>query len=111
VIFKIVHAVEWNAAVSSGIYDGSATDKADGFLHFSTEAQLMGTLRRYYAGADDLILVAVDADVLGSALKYEVSTGGAPYPHLYGDMPLSAVKWSRPIRRDAQGEFILPAMA
>lgn|ERR1700749_824730 len=107
-IFKIVHADEWRAV--ENIYRGSAKDKADGFLHFSTEEQVLGTLTRYYADADDLVLVAVDADALGDALKYEPSTAGALYPHLYGDLPPSAVRWSRPIARGKDGKFILPAM-
>ncbi len=105
-IFKIVHAEEWSAAETAGGFAGSAKDKADGFLHFSTEEQLMGTLTRYYADADDLVLIAVDADDLGNTLIYEPSTAGDLYPHLYGDLPLSAVKWSRPIVRDAAGKFL-----
>jgi uncharacterized protein (DUF952 family) len=107
-IFKIVHAEEWRDAESVAIYFGSAKDKADGFLHFSTEEQLMGTLTRYYASANDLVLVAVEADTLGKALKYEPSTAGALYPHLYGDLPVEAAKWSRPIAREKDGKFILP---
>ena len=107
-IFKIVHADEWHAARSASAYSGSAKDRQDGFLHFSTEAQLLSTLMRYYASADDLILVAVDETTLGAALKYEPSTGGALYPHLYGDLPVSGLQWARPIKRDRAGKFILP---
>ena len=107
-IFKICKRSEWAGVSAAGIYRGSAKDKADGFLHFSTEEQLVGTLNRYYADADDLLLVAVDADALGKALKHEPSTAGALYPHLYGDLPLAAVIWSRPIGRNTKGEFLLP---
>jgi uncharacterized protein (DUF952 family) len=109
-IFKIVHSDEWHAAEATGLYRGSAKDRADGFLHFSTEEQLIGTLTRYYADADNLVLVAVDADSLGDALKYEPSTAGALYPHLYGDLPLPVVRWVRPIARDAQDKFTLPEL-
>jgi uncharacterized protein (DUF952 family) len=105
-IYKIVHAAEWAAA--SGNYAGSAKDRADGFLHFSTAEQIPGTLARYYADADDLVLVAVDADALGAALKFEPSRDGALFPHLYAPLPLSAVRWVRAITRDAQGAFVLP---
>ena len=106
-IFKIVHSQEWREAEAASIYRGSAKDQADGFLHFSTEEQLIGTLTRYYADAVDLVLVAVDADSLGDALKFEPSTAGALYPHLYGDLPLAAVRWTRPIISNARGEFAL----
>lgn len=105
-IFKIVHAPEWTAV--RGEYAGSAKDRADGFLHFSATQQIPGTLARYYANADDLVLVAVDADALGAALKYEASRDGALFPHLYAPLLLSAVKWVREIGRDAQGGFVLP---
>jgi len=106
VIFKIVHAGEWTDA--GGAYNGSAKDRADGFLHFSTAGQLMGTLTRYYAGAGDLLLVAVDESALGTALKYEPSRDGELFPHLYGALPPEAVRWVRPIGRDREGAFQLP---
>ncbi len=107
-IFKIVHAREWRVAEAEGVYRGSAKDGADGFLHFSTEEQLIGTLTRYYADARDLLLIAVDEIQLGDKLKYEPSTAGALYPHLYRELPLSAVLWSRAIARDEAGGFLLP---
>lgn len=96
-VFKIVYIAEWKTAEAAGVYLGSAKDRADGFLHFSTAEQLTGTLARYYADAHDLVLVAVDTDALGPALKYEPSRDGALFPHLYGALPLSAVKWAREI--------------
>ncbi len=109
-VFKIVHASEWAAAQTRGDFSGSEKDCADGFLHFSTAEQIPGTLARYYADADDLVLVAVDAAALGDALKYEVSRDGALFPHLYALLPLSAVIWAKPIARDAAGAFVLPKM-
>jgi len=108
-IFKIVPRAEWQAA--TGDYDGSAHDKADGFLHFSTAAQLPETLRRHYANADELILVAVDAGALGAALKWEHSPArGEAFPHLYGMLTCDAMKWARPIAKDADGGFVLPEL-
>ncbi|HEX4860053.1 MAG TPA: DUF952 domain-containing protein [Rhizomicrobium sp.] len=106
IAFKIVHAAEWTSAGDT--YAGSAKDRADGFLHFSTAEQLVGTLTRYYADADDLLLVAVDVAALGGALKYEPSRDGALFPHLYGALPRAAVRWVKPISRDARGAFVLP---
>jgi uncharacterized protein (DUF952 family) len=108
-IFKIVPRAEW--MTSSGDYDGSAHDKADGFLHFSTAEQLAETLRLYYAGQDDLILVAVTADACGDALKWERSPSrDQSFPHLYGPLTCDAMKWARPIAKDATGRFVLPKM-
>jgi len=108
-IFKIVPRAEWEA--SSGDYHGSAHDQADGFLHFSTAAQLPETLRRYYADKDDLILVAVDATALGAALKWEYSASrGEDFPHLYATLSCDAMKWARPIAKDATGNFVLPPL-
>ncbi|MGH6870289.1 MAG: DUF952 domain-containing protein [Rhizomicrobium sp.] len=105
-VFKIVHAAEW-AAVRDA-YDGSAKDRADGFLHFSTAAQIPSTLARHYADARDLVLVAVDEAALGAALKHEPSRDGALFPHLYGPLPLSAVSWVKPIGRSKDGGFVIP---
>ena len=95
-IFKIVPRAEWESA--GEMYRGSAHDRADGFLHFSTWTQLPETLRRYYAGQSDLILVAVDSAALGDALKWEHSPArGEDFPHLYDALPVSAVIWAKPV--------------
>ena len=108
-IFKIVPRAEWEA--ESGDYHGSAHDKVDGFLHFSTAAQLPETLRRYYAGQDDLMLVAVDPKALGAALKWEYSSSrGEDFPHLYAPLCCDAIKWARPITKDPAGTFLLPPL-
>ena len=106
-IFKIVPRAEWEA--ESGDYHGSAHDRADGFLHFSTASQLPETLRLYYAGQDDLMLVAVDTDALGAALKWEHSQSrDEDFPHLYAVLSCDAIKWARRIAKDADGKFVLP---
>jgi uncharacterized protein (DUF952 family) len=111
-IFKIATAADWAQAERDGAFAGSAHDKADGFLHFSTAPQLAETLRLYYAGQDNLVLAAVEADVLGAALKWEhAPSRGEDFPHLFAPLPLSAVKWTATIARDAQGTAIVPAMA
>jgi uncharacterized protein (DUF952 family) len=106
-IFKIVPRAEWEA--QSGDYYGSAHDRADGFLHFSTGPQLPETLRLYYAGQDDLMLVAVDAEALGAALKWERSQSrGEDFPHLYAPLSCDAMKWARPLPRKPDGTFDIP---
>jgi uncharacterized protein (DUF952 family) len=112
VIFKIAHAEEWRAAERAGHYAGSEKDRADGFIHFSTAAQLAETLRRYYANASNLVLIAVDESVIGDRLKWEhAPSRGEKFPHLYAPLPLSAVKWTAAIARDSLGTAIVPPMA
>jgi uncharacterized protein (DUF952 family) len=106
-IFKIVHSAEWSGAVRAGSYGGSPKDRADGYLHFSNAEQLEGTFAKYYAGMNDLLLVCVDADRLGAALKFEVSRDGALFPHLYEPLALTSVIWAKPIVL-VDGVFELP---
>lgn len=108
-IFKVVPRTEWDAA--SDAYRGSAHDQADGFLHFSTGSQLATTLQLYYAGRDDLVLVAAESEKLGAALKWEhAPSRGEDFPHLFAALPCSAVVWTKPLARDADGELILPSL-
>jgi uncharacterized protein (DUF952 family) len=110
-IFKIATAADWAEAERVGHFDGSAHDKADGFLHFSTAAQLAETLRLYYAGQDNLVLAAVDDAVLGAALRWEhAPSRGEDFPHLFTPLPLAAVRWTHRLIRDAQGTVVLPDM-
>jgi uncharacterized protein (DUF952 family) len=106
-IFKICHRADWEKPEHIHAYQGSQKDREDGFLHFSTAEQLEATLAKYYAGADDLLLVAVSPAALGAALKYEPSRGGELFPHLYGPLNYDAVAWVRPIGRDIDGKFVL----
>lgn len=96
-IYKILRAAEWQDAERAGAFRGSPDDQRDGFIHFSTAEQTPGTYEKYFAGVAGLVLAAIDAEALGPALKWEPSRGGALFPHLYGDLPLSAVLWSRPL--------------
>ena len=101
-IFKIVPRAEWEAA--SGDYHGSAHDRADGFLHFSTAAQLPETLRRYYAGQDDLMLVAVDAGGAGRCAEMGIfAVARRGFSASLCAAVLRRHKWARPIARDALG--------
>ena len=109
-IYKICPSHLWQAAAAAGVFHGSDVDRADGFIHFSTASQLAETAAKHFAGQDDLLLVAVDEDALGAALIYEVSRGGALFPHLYADLPLAAVLWAEPLPLGADGVHRLPVM-
>jgi len=97
VAYKLVDRGEWDAARAGGAYDGSAVDRADGFIHLSTAAQLAETARRHYASRDGLVLVEVATAPLGEALRWEASRGGELFPHIYGTLPLSAALSERPL--------------
>jgi uncharacterized protein (DUF952 family) len=97
-IYKVCSAHEWSEAVAAGVYRGAPVDLRDGFIHFSTGAQLDETLRRHFAGQQDLVCVAVAADALGARLRWEPSRGGDLFPHLYGELPVDLVRAVEPIR-------------
>ena len=96
-IYKICDATLWREAERADVFAGAPVDLADGYIHFSTAAQVAETAARHFAGMPNLVLVAVDATALGTALRYESSRGGAMFPHLYGKLPLSAVRWVKPL--------------
>ncbi|WP_171231985.1 DUF952 domain-containing protein [Ruegeria sp. HKCCA4812] len=99
-IYKIFRAEEWAALQDQGASDGAPIDVADGFVHFSTVEQAAETAAKHFAGVDGLVLLACDADAMGDDLKWEVSRGGALFPHLYRQIRMSDVVWSRPLPFD-----------
>jgi uncharacterized protein (DUF952 family) len=109
-IYKIADAATWREAERGGSFAGAPIDHRDGFIHFSSAAQVHETAARHFAGVDDLVLAAIDAAALGTALKWEPSRGGDLFPHLYGPLPMSAVRWVRPLRLDAQGRHLFPEL-
>jgi uncharacterized protein (DUF952 family) len=107
-IFKLCRASEWEEAERSGTFLGSPVDLRDGYIHFSTAEQVVDTAARHFAGVDGLTLLAVDADTLGSALKWEPSRGGALFPHLYGQLPVARVLWAQSLPLDPAGQHVFP---
>ncbi len=110
-IYKICERAAWESAMATGTYRGSAVDARDGFIHFSSGAQLAETAARHFAGQTDLMLIAVDGDALGAALKWEVSRGGDLFPHLYGDLPMRVVLWAKPLPDESGDKRALPELA
>lgn len=96
-IYKIFRTPEWEELQHARRTRGAPIDLADGFIHFSAAGQLRETASRHFAGAQGLWLAAVDETLLGDALKWEVSRGGARFPHLYRVLELSEVVWCRPL--------------
>jgi uncharacterized protein (DUF952 family) len=109
-VFHMCRKDEWEEARSAGAYAGSSQDRQDGFIHFSTAEQLPGSARKHRAGQLNIVLLAVDPTPLGDSLKWESSRGGALFPHLYGSLPVSAVRWTKNLSLGADGVHILPPL-
>lgn len=101
-------AEEWAAAAAAGVYRGSSQDRADGFIHFSTAAQIAESARRHRAGQAGLVLVAVDAARLGCRLKWEPARNGDLFPHLYGALDPAEAASVRPLPLGPDGAHAFP---
>ena len=110
IIYKIAPEALWREAEKNGRFTGAPIDIADGFIHFSTASQARETAARHFAGQTELLLIAIDGARLGEALKYEVSRGGALFPHLYAPLDLGAVLWVRPLPLGTDGLHQFPAL-
>lgn len=96
-IYKIFRAGEWAQLQRDGSTTGAPIDVTDGYIHLSTAAQVRETAAKHFAGAEDLSLIAVDAEAAGDTLQWEVSRGGDKFPHLYRQMTMKDVLWSAPL--------------
>ena len=108
-IYHICGREEWRAAQSAGCYHGSTQDTADGFIHFSSAAQVVESAARHRAGQSGLVLLAVDPEALGAALAWEPSRRGELFPHLYGDLPLAALREVWDLRLGPDGRHVFPS--
>lgn len=96
-VYKILRADEWQALQRDGATAGAPIDLTDGFVHLSSGEQVVETAARHFAGADNLHLLALEADALGEQLRWEPSRGGALFPHLYRELRLDEVLWEKPL--------------
>ena len=94
--FKILTADQWAQFQADGIFHGAPVDLADGYIHLSTANQLQGTLDKHFNGQTELVIAEVDLEALGDTVKWEVSRGGALFPHIYGALPIAAVLVTSP---------------
>ena len=108
-IYKILPRAEWAAAEAAGVFAGSAVDHQDGYIHFSTAVQAGETARRYFAGQADLVVLEVEGDALGEALKWEPSRGGDLFPHLYAPLAIGDVRAVHEAPLDEDGVPETPA--
>jgi uncharacterized protein (DUF952 family) len=107
-IYHMCRHDEWRAAEAAGLYRGSTQDIADGFIHFSTAAQLAGSAAKHRAGQADLLLIEVAAAELGPALRWEMARDGDLFPHLYGALKPSAVRRVADLPLGADGRHVFP---
>lgn len=112
-IYKIFRAPEWAEFCDAGHTDGAPIDRADGYVHLSTGAQVAETAAKYFAGEDGLAILALESDALGDALKWEPSRGGDLFPHLYRPLMIEDILWQTDLPAGPDGHIfpdgVLPA--
>ena len=107
-IYKICDQQLWANAEKDGVFKGAEIDLADGFIHFSTADQVASTLAKHFAGRDDLLLIAVDAALMGEKIVYERPRGNMLFPHLYQPLEMQYVLWVKPLPLDENGVYQIP---
>jgi uncharacterized protein (DUF952 family) len=109
-IFKICPAALWDESEPQGLFKGAPIDLEDGYIHFSTASQVHETAARHFARQHDLVLIAVDDEDLGAALRYEPSRGGDLFPHLFAPLDRSVVRFVKPLPLGADGRHMFPEL-
>tara|TARA_B100001057_G_scaffold208824_1_gene209517 strand:+ start:498 stop:842 length:345 start_codon:yes stop_codon:yes gene_type:complete len=105
-IFKILLPKEWQELQRDGQTGGAPIDLKDGYIHFSTAAQLRETAAKHFSGESEIFVLACDANQMTSALKWEVSRGWDMFPHLYGPLDIRSVLWHEAVPfTDGQHQF------
>lgn len=89
--YKVLTADQWAMFERDGVFTGAPVDRADGYIHMSTDDQLDETIAKHFAEQTGLVIAEIDLTALGNAIRWEPSRGGALFPHLYGDLPIDAV--------------------
>ncbi len=110
-LYKILRTPEWNAAHENPAYRGSVDDVRDGFIHFSTRAQLEGTLNKYFVSETNIIVLAFEPSIFDQTLlKWEPSRDGALFPHLYGPLNVAKNCFQTTLRARPEGGFDLSSL-
>ena len=106
-IFKIIDVKEWQKVKKSETYLGSYKDIEDGYIHFSGEDQVKGTLEKYYSNQQNLVLLKVETLKLDH-LIWEQASDGNMFPHLYSSLDLSNIVDELEINLSDKGIHELP---
>jgi uncharacterized protein (DUF952 family) len=107
-IFKILDTAAFEQALAAGRFNGAEIDIKDNYIHFSDASQVRETARLHFSNRAGLMLLAVDAEALGSALKWEASRGGQLFPHYYGSLDMQHVLWAKPLPWNGTGHDFPP---
>lgn len=108
-VYKILTEVEHARLQRDGLFTGSPADVTDGFVHLSAAGQVADTVGKHFGDAGPLVIAAADAAALGPALRWEISRGGARFPHLYRPLTVGDIAWAAPLTFDAEGRAVVPA--
>jgi uncharacterized protein (DUF952 family) len=109
-LYKVVPRPIWTEAEHAGEFTGSGIDLTDGFIHLSTASQVIETVQKHFAGQQNLLLISIDAGKIAEDLKWEPSRGGALFPHVYGTIPIDAVRATHPLPINSNGEHQFPPL-
>ena len=104
-LFHIVGRDEWQRAIAAGVHRPDSL-ALQGFIHLSTQAQVLRTAAKWFAGRDDLLVLVIPRDGLTGEVRYE-PVGDDRFPHLYGPLDPRAVTDVVELLRDANGAFTL----
>ena len=104
-IYKILRRPEWDRLVADGATHGAPVDLADGYIHLSTAAQVTETAAKHFAGESDLVLLALESDILGTDLRWEPSRAGQLFPHLYRPLRRADILWDKSLPLGATGHI------
>lgn len=108
-IYHVISRADWDEAQRLGVYKPPSLAD-EGFIHFSTLAQVLPTAQRFYAGRDDLLLLAVDEGEISAEIRFEdLYNHGSQFPHLYAPLSPATVSTVYPFPRSASGQFTLPS--
>lgn len=89
-IYHLTTREAWHEQQSADFFTAPSL-QTEGFIHCSTCGQVAGVRERYFSGQRNLVLLHIDEAKLTCEVKYEVSTGGEKFPHVYGPVDRAAI--------------------
>lgn len=110
-LYHITTPAEWARAQAAGQL-APASLQREGFVHASTREQVLRSGERWFAGQDGLLLLEIDPQAVAERLRWEDLLGeGQEFPHVYGPVPLTAIRAVHPFQRGPDGRLRWPPAA